>query len=70
MLSNQCLLLLCFAFFLFEITHQPSSAITGGRKANITEAPWTVTVTAKEKVCGGSILKSTFILTAARCVYG
>ncbi|KAF7488319.1 Mite allergen Der p 3 [Sarcoptes scabiei] len=49
---------------------QPSLTLTPGEAIEITDAPWSVTVTVGPRVCGGSILRSNFVLTSAQCVYG
>lgn len=49
----------------------PSTAIIGGKKSDITKEPWTVGVLVDEKpFCGGSILTANFVITAAQCVDG
>nr|AAR14095.1 group 3 allergen SMIPP-S YvT004A06 [Sarcoptes scabiei] len=49
----------------------PSTAIIGGKKSDITKEPWAVGVLVDEKpFCGGSILTANFVITAAQCVDG
>ena len=44
--------------------------IVGGTPTTINVVPWQVLLIAGGKLCGGSIISSTWILTAAHCVYG
>ena len=44
--------------------------IVGGAPTTITDVPWQVLLIAGGKLCGGSIISSTWILTAAHCVNG
>src|SRR5439155_5160276 len=43
------------------------AAIVGGIQVSITQAPWQVVVRTKKALCGGSIIDSTHVLTAAHC---
>ncbi|KPM11763.1 Sar s 3 allergen (serine protease-like protein 14) [Sarcoptes scabiei] len=59
------LLIICFLALLIS----PSTAIIGGEPSPITDEPWTVAIYLQNNyTCGGSILSSRYILTAAHCV--
>ncbi|XP_053964168.1 trypsin alpha-like [Anastrepha ludens] len=48
-----------------------SKRIVGGHRISITETPWQVAVIQSGSfICGGSIISSTWVMTAAHCVYG
>ncbi|KPM11754.1 Sar s 3 allergen (serine protease-like protein 5) [Sarcoptes scabiei] len=55
-------ILVCMVIYL-----QPSIA---EGPSEIEEEPWTVAVSIGSRLCGGSILKANFVLTAAQCVWG
>jgi secreted trypsin-like serine protease len=44
--------------------------IVGGTEANVDEYPWMVGLIVGEYMCGGSLISSTVVLTAAHCVAG
>jgi hypothetical protein len=46
----------------------PETKITGGTDASITEFPWQVYIISGNLRCGGSIIGSNWVLTAAHCV--
>ncbi len=48
----------------------PVPRIVGGSPTTITDVPWQVLIIVGGKLCGGSIISSTWILTAAHCVNG
>lgn len=51
-----------------EIQHpRLDGRIVGGNKINITEAPYQVSLQTGTHICGGSIISSEWILTAAHC---
>nr|AAR14086.1 group 3 allergen SMIPP-S Yv5018H10 [Sarcoptes scabiei] len=47
---------------------QPSSSIRNGRRSQIYDEPYTVGLLMDSTICGGAILASTFVVTAASCV--
>ncbi|MDX6688104.1 MAG: hypothetical protein QOF86_4232, partial [Baekduia sp.] len=47
----------------------PSAQIVGGGFASAGEIPYQVLVLPGDKLCGGSLLDSTHVATAAHCVY-
>ncbi|KPM11758.1 Sar s 3 allergen (serine protease-like protein 9) [Sarcoptes scabiei] len=69
MVTIRSRLIQSLTFVLIVMLFRTSQAIQGGREIDITEAPWTVAVTAGKHLCGGAILKPTFVLTAARCTF-
>lgn len=63
------LLLLCL---LSWQTRAQQANIVGGQPAQISDYPWQVSLqtSANRHFCGGSVINSTWILTAAHCVQG
>lgn len=61
------------AFILFGF-FRSSLTITNSSEVDISQAPWTVGIVTNPskdtEFCAGSILSSTFVVTAAQCVYG
>lgn len=57
--------------FIFLISFETFFYLTlsDPKKIPITDVPWTVTVSIGKRICGGSILRNTFVVTAAQCVY-
>jgi secreted trypsin-like serine protease len=71
-----CFLLLYWSVFTFNVEHavkvhvpvDEQHRITGGSIASPTDVPWlAVIVTDNAYFCGGSLISSLWILTAARC---
>nr|AAR14089.1 group 3 allergen SMIPP-S Yv6017G11 [Sarcoptes scabiei] len=63
------------SFALFAIVSliafvQLSMAIKGGQKSDIQEEPWTAVLYVSDKLCGAAIVASSYLLTAAQCVFG
>lgn len=53
----------------FQNLPSPDERIIGGHNTDITKHPWQVSVQlAKNHFCGGSLIKSQWIVTAAHCV--
>lgn len=46
-----------------------SARIVGGQPAGATDVPWQALVLPKGYLCGGSVLDTTHVITAAHCVY-
>uniref|UniRef100_A0AAV2K2N7 Uncharacterized protein n=1 Tax=Knipowitschia caucasica TaxID=637954 RepID=A0AAV2K2N7_KNICA len=54
-----------------QFRSSPSSRIVGGNSSKAGQFPWQVSLQNKgEHLCGGSIITSQWVLTAAHCVYG
>ncbi|KAF7488542.1 Kallikrein-13 [Sarcoptes scabiei] len=63
------------SFALFAIVSliafvQLSMAIKGGQKSDIQDEPWTAVLYVSDKLCGAAIVASSYLLTAAHCVFG
>ncbi|KAI7689995.1 hypothetical protein SSS_06017, partial [Sarcoptes scabiei] len=66
-LNNRIGWLLVVAIILL-IYWQPSSSIRNGVRTRIYLVPYTVDLLMGPTICGGAILSSTFVVTAASCV--
>lgn len=67
---NQLILKIKFILLVLIFPSLPTFAIKGGTKSDIRNEPWTVGIVCNVTFCGGSILKESFVLTAAQCVQG
>jgi len=56
-----------FTSFFTGIKTEEQTKITGGTDTDISEFPWQVYLEADNYVCGGSIIDSEWIITAAHC---
>lgn len=48
---------------------KPRSRIIGGQDAYFGEFPWQVHIKITKHQCGGALVNSRFIVTAAHCIY-
>lgn len=48
---------------------KPRSRIIGGQDAFFGEFPWQVHIKITKHQCGGALINSQFIVTAAHCIY-
>lgn len=62
---------LAIAVAVLTVAEARHQRIVGGTDANITDFPWQVSIShVTDLICGGTIVSSTWMLTAASCVHG
>ena len=61
----------CFNFLLIACGRRPSSArVVNGQNASPHSWPWQVSLRVRGgHICGGSLIRPNWIVTAAHCVY-